>query len=69
MLALIIGPAAILSSVPGYIVEPVRFDIVGTYKQSTLYNIVTANTDAQDFIRMEQLDGAATNMLALIKLR
>ena len=38
------GTAAILSSVPGYIVEPDRFDIVGTYKQSTLYNIVTANT-------------------------
>ena len=32
-------------------------------------NIVTANTDAPDFIRMDQLDSAATNMLDLIKLR
>ena len=36
-------------------------------------DIVTANTDAQNFIRMDQLDSAAevwsNNMLALIKLR
>ena len=36
-------------------------------------NIVTANTDAPDFIRMDQLDRAAeisySNILALIKLR
>ena len=36
-------------------------------------NIVSANTDAPDFIRMDQLDSAAdiwsNNMLALIKLR
>ena len=32
-------------------------------------DIVDANTDAPDFIRMDQLDGAFTNMLALIKLR
>ena len=36
-------------------------------------DIVTANTDAPDVIRMDRLDGAAqisfANMLALIKLR
>ena len=31
-------------------------------------NIVTTNTDAPNFIRMDQLDGAFANMLALIKL-
>ena len=36
-------------------------------------NIVTANTNAPDFIRIDQLDSAAeiwfSNILALIKLR
>ena len=32
-------------------------------------DIVAANTDAPDFIRMDQPDGAFANMFALIKLR
>ena len=36
-------------------------------------NIVTANTDVPDFIRIDQLDGTAdiwySNILAMIKLR